>query len=140
MVRVLLNTCVISELQKPQASLVVRARVEQFRFDELFLSVITLGEVTKGIMLLPDGRRKRELSSWLLGLEQHFTDQILSIDLDIARLWGELTARSKRDGVHVPANDGLIAATAIRHGLYVMTRNTKDFAATGALILDPWIE
>lgn len=65
---------------------------------------------------------------------------MLSIDLETARLWGELTARASADGVQIPVSDGLIAATALRRGLHVLTRNTRHFAATGALVIDPWTE
>lgn len=138
MVRVLLDTCVLSELQRPAGDPQVRARVEELDPERLFLSVIALGELTKGVVLLADSRRKRELSSWLLGLEQRFADQILPIDQEAARLWGELTAHAQAAGVQIPASDGLIAATALRHGLHIMTRNTRHFAASGALIVDPW--
>ena len=118
----------------------MRTQVEELKPERLFLSVITIGELTKGVWLLDAGSRKQQLSSWLLGLEQRFNDQILPIDHEVARLWGELTARSQANGVQIPASDGLIAATALRHGLHVMTRNTKHFAASGALILDPWVD
>jgi toxin FitB len=137
-VRVLLDTCVLSELRKPGANANVRARVEEIDAHRLFLSVITLGELTKGVILLTDSKRKRDLTSWLLSLEQQFVAQILPIDQDVARLWGELTARARTNGVQIGASDGLIAATALRHGLHVMTRNTRHFAASGALIIDPW--
>jgi toxin FitB len=137
-VRVLLDTCVISELRRPQGDHRVSQRVAELEPGSLFLSAITLGELTKGIALLPEGRRKRELASWLLGIERQFTEQILPVDHDVARLRGELTAHAQLQGIQIPASDGLIAATAIRHGLHVMTHNTKHFAASGALILDPW--
>ncbi len=137
MVKVLVDTCVLSEVQHPKGNAQVQQAVEALDDRALFLSVITIGEITKGIALLTDGRRKRELSAWLSGLEQH-ADQILPIDHDIARVWGEITARAQAAGAVIPVSDGLIAATALRHGLHVMTRNTKHFAATGALIIDPW--
>jgi predicted nucleic acid-binding protein len=136
----LLDTCVLSELQRPQGDPRVRARVGALDPSRLFLSVITVGELAKGIALLPAGARKRDLSSWLLGLEQRFADAILPVDAEAARVWGELTARAQTLGIQIPASDGLIAATALRHGLHVMTRNTRHFAATGALIVDPWAE
>jgi predicted nucleic acid-binding protein len=139
-VRVLLDTCVLSELQRPQGDPRVRARVEALDPTGVFLSVITVGELAKGIALLPEGARKRDLSSWLLGLEQRFADAILPVDAEAARVWGELTARAQSLGIQIPASDGLIAATALRHGLHVMTRNTRHFAASGALIIDPWAE
>ena len=138
MVGVLLDTCVLSELRKPQGALQVRAAVEEIDPERLFLSVITVGELTTGITRLPAGRRRRELAAWLLGLEQRFATQILPVDIDVARRWGELTARAQTQGVQIPAGDGLIAATALRHGLHIMTRNSRHFAASGATIIDPW--
>lgn len=138
MVKVLLDTCVLSELQRHQGQRRVRALIEELDADSLFVSVITVGEVAKGVALLPTGVRKRELFSWLVGLEQRFADRILPIDTDVARIWGELTARAQAQGVQIPASDGLIAATALRHGLQVMTRDTRHFAASGASVIDPW--
>lgn len=136
--KVLLDTCVISELHRPNADLRVRRRVAALDPDTSFLSVITFGELVKGVTLLPKGRRKHDLESWLLGLERQFESRILPVDLETARIWGESTARAQKLGIQVPANDGLIAATGIRHGLHVMTRNTQEFANTGAFIVDPW--
>jgi predicted nucleic acid-binding protein len=137
---VLLDTCVVSELQQPNGDPRVRRRVTELDSDDMYLSVITLGEVVEGISRLEDGRRKRELETWLLGLEQQFKARILSVDHEVARIWGELAARAQAHGAHVPAGDGLIAATAIRNGPHVMTRNPRDFTATGAFIVDPWQE
>jgi predicted nucleic acid-binding protein len=116
----------------------VRAHVEALDPDHTFVSVITVGELTKGVALLAAGERQRQLAAWLLGLERRFAGQILPIDTEVARLWGELTAQAQTQGLQIPASDGLIAATARRHGLHVMTRNTKHFAATGVFIVDPW--
>ncbi|GJM45215.1 MAG: ribonuclease VapC [Gemmatimonadota bacterium] len=135
---VLLDTCVVSEVRRTQGHPRVRERVEAIRSQNLFLSVVTLGEVTKGISLLDDGAQKEALSRWLLMLEQDYAARILPIDVDTSRIWGEITARAQRRGRVVPACDGLIAATAIRHGLHVMTRNTADFQETGAMLINPW--
>ncbi len=138
MVRVLLDTCVLSELRRPGGDPRVRDRVEEIDPSQLFVSVVTVGELTKGIALLAAGERKQQLASWLLGLERRFAAQILPVDVEVARLWGELTAQAQAQGSQIPAGDGLIAATARRHGLHVMTRNTRHFAATGVPIVDPW--
>lgn len=138
MVRVLLDTCVLSELQRPHGNPRVRARVDELNSGNLFLSAITLGELTKGIALLAEGPRKQALASWLVGLERRYDEQILSVDREVARVWGELTARAQQAGSQIPAADGLIAATALAHGLHVMTRNSRHFAASGAFIIDPW--
>ena len=138
MVRMLLDTCVISEVRRPQGHEGVRHHIAQLDPDTTYLSVITMGEIAKGLHLLPDGQRKRSIASWAFALEQQFSEQILPVDTATAHLWGELTARAQSNGIQIPSSDGLIAATAIRHGLHVMTRNTRDFAATGAMIIDPW--
>ena len=138
MVRTLVDTCVLSELYRPDCHPGVRAAFDELKSDEIFLSVLTLGELTKGVALLPPGRRKSNLGAWVSRMESNFSDHLLSIDGEIARLWGELTARAKATGFQVAPTDGLIAATALHHGLLVMTRNTRDFAATGVLLTDPW--
>lgn len=136
--RVILDTCVLSELQRSRGSAVVRARVDQLDPNETYLSVITIGEFVKGIKLLVHGVQRRRLEDWLLGLERQYRDHLLGIDSEITYLWGETTARAQRDGITIPTTDGLIAATALRHGLHLMTRNTKHFSATGVPIIDPW--
>ena len=134
----LLDTCVLAELRRPEGHPGVKAAVSEVRDSDLYLSVLTLGEIAKGIALLTSGRKKNALASWLNGLETTFGDRVLGIDVDTARLWGELTARAQKTGVVIPGVDGLLAATALRHGLHVITRNTKHFEASGALIIDPW--
>ena len=136
--RALLDTCVLSEIRHPRGNPAVRKAVFAFRDQDLFISVITLGEMAKGIALLDPGRRQQALTDWLVGLEQQFSDRILEITSDVVRVWGELTAAAQRNGRMVPATDGLIAATALHHGLKVMTRNIDDFAPTGVDILNPW--
>ena len=136
--RALLDTCVVSELQRPGGNPRVRELVESIRVQDLFLSVITIGELTKGIALLSSGKKKDALSRWLLALEQEHSNRILAVDHEAARIWGELTARARDRGKMVAAADGLIAATAIRHGLSVVTRNIADFNETGAMLVNPW--
>lgn len=138
--KVLLDTCVLAELRRPGGHTRVREAIAELPDEDLCLSVLTLGEIAKGIALLPASRKKRGLASWLNGLETQFRDRILGLDAETARLWGELTARAQKAGETIPAVDGMLAATALRHGLHVMTRNTRHFEASGALILDPWQE
>jgi predicted nucleic acid-binding protein len=137
-VNVLLDTCVVSELRRLKGASPVREAVENFPHEALFISVITLGEIAKGVALLAEGRKKREMALWFRELNENFADNVLAIDRDTTHIWGEITARAQTQGIQIPAADGLIAATALRHGLHVMTRNTKHFAATGALVIDPW--
>ena len=138
--RVILDTCVVAELRKPNAHEGVRHAVAQIATENLFVSVLTVGELVKGVSLLSEGRKKRELSTWLIGLEQQFADRILPVDHETARVWGEVSARTQGKGTPIPVVDALIASTALRHGIHVMTRNTKHFSATGALVVDPWTD
>lgn len=136
--KVLLDTCTVAEVRKPNGSPAVKSAVGEIPEGDLFLSVLTVGEIVKGVALLAAGRKKKSLASWLVALEAQFEDRILGIDAETGRIWGELTARAQKAGVVIPGVDGLIAATALRHGLHVMTRNTKHFEASGALVVDPW--
>lgn len=136
--RVLLDTCVLSETRRQKGHPGVKAAVAALDADDLFVSVLTIAEITKGISLLDDGQHKRELAAWLQTLEQQYVDRILTIDVETAHIWGELVAAAQKSGRVLPAVDGLIAATAHRHGLHVMTRNVDDFASTGVLLLNPW--
>jgi predicted nucleic acid-binding protein len=116
----------------------VRQAVLALNEEELFVSVISIGEILKGVSLLRESPKRRALQTWLQTLERDYGDRLLSIDLETSRLWGELTATAQKAGRVVHATDGLIAATALRHGLRVMTRNTADFEPTGVLLLNPW--
>ena len=136
--RVLLDTCVLSELRNSKVHPRVRQAVDACNEEDLFVSVISIGEILKGISLLRESSKRRALETWLKILEHDYVDRLLSIDLETSRLWGELTAAAQKAGRVVHATDGLIAATALRHGLHVMTRNTADFEPAGVLLLNPW--
>ena len=136
--RVLLDTNVISELHHPQGNLIVHAVLEQFPDEVQFLSAITIGEIAYGISLRDEGSKKAGLMAWLNGLETGYAPRILGIDIETARIWGEITARARKQGRAVSTSDGLIAATALQYGLHVVTRNVSDFEPTGALIINPW--
>jgi hypothetical protein len=129
---------VLSELRHPKGHPAVRQAVDALNDEELFVSVISIGEIRKGVSLLQESPKRRALEIWLKTVERNYGDQILAIDLETCRLWGELTASAQKAGRVVHATDGLIAATALRHGLQVMTRNTADFEPTGVLQLNPW--
>lgn len=136
--KVLLDTCTLSELRLPKPDAGVASAIRDLDSDDLFVSAITIGEIVKGVALLQDGQKKRQLQSWLQTLERHYGDRLLPVDLETCRMWGELTAAAQKAGRTIPASDGLIAATARRHGLYIMTRNTADFESTGVPLLNPW--
>ena len=134
----LLDTCTVAELRKPRPDEAVVAAVRAIPDEQLFLSVLTVGEIAKGIGLLAAGKKRSELTAWLAGLEGQFSERILPVDAETCRLWGELTARAQKKGQVIAAVDGLIAATALRHGLQVMTRNEGDFKASGVRVINPW--
>lgn len=136
--KVLLDTCVLSEAKQARSNPAVVAFLRGLDESKAFISAITIGELTKGIALLEPGKRKTGLEGWLSGLEDYYAARILPIDADIARIWGELLAKAKRQGVGLPVIDGLIAATAIHFGLHLVTRNVSDFEVTGVLLINPW--
>jgi predicted nucleic acid-binding protein len=135
---VLLDTCILSELRKADGAATVKAFVTSLPAKSLFLSVITVGEIAKGVALLDDGRKKQALATWLLGLSRQFEDRILGIDQETAEVWGQLSATAQNRGDGIRVADGLIAATAQQHGLHVATRNIKHFEAAGVLFVNPW--
>ena len=136
--KALLDTNILAELVKPNGNPAVHAALAEIPTANVFLSVLTVGEIVKGIALLAPGAKKKHLTKWLAGIESDYGERVLPLDSETARIWGELTARAQKKGIIVPPTDGLIAATALRHGLHVMTRNTKDFEASGVLVIDPW--
>jgi len=138
-VRFLLDTCVLVEMQRPRGNQHVRDRVSQLHKRQVFMSVISIGELTRGISIIEgNAERKHRLSVWLSDLQERYADQILPFDVEVSQLWGELTAAAALRGHTVPATDGQIAATARRYGLYVMTRNVRHFREAGVEIVNPW--
>ncbi len=136
--RALIDTCVLSEMQRPQVSPQVRRRLEAIALDDMYISVLSLGEIRKGIDKLKASVRKTGLDTWFNQVVLSSQGRILPIDHDTAMIWGEITARAEKKGRSIPTIDGLIAATALRHGLHLMTRNVTDFEATGVLLVNPW--
>lgn len=134
----LLDTNVVSELRKgSRCNPGVRAWFSELSGDELFLSVLTIGEIRKGIELT--GRRDpaaaEALNGWLAGLLAGYGDRILPVDLEIAEEWGRLNVPDPR-----PVIDGLLAATAKVHDLTLATRNVKDVERSGAAWVNPFLE
>ena len=136
--RVLLDTCALSELRRPEPNDAVLRAIDALASEDLFVSVLSIGEIAKGIAVLKESKNRRALQSWLQTLERQYADRLLPIDLETSRIWGELTAAAQKMGRTIPATDGLIAATARRHGLHIMTRNIGDFEPAGLLVLNPW--
>jgi len=131
----LLDTCILSELRKPGCNPGVAAWMAGVQPDEAFVSVLTLGEIRRGIELrrAKDPKASRALERWLLGLETHYAERILPITAAIADRWGGLAINQP-----LPVSDGLIAATGLEHGLTVVTRNVADFQRSGVNTLDPF--
>lgn len=136
--RVLLDTCVLSELRRPNIQPNVFCTIQNLENKNMYVSVLSIGELLKGITMLAESKKKRDLHHWVITLEQEYQDRILPIDIETCRIWGEITAAAQKKGKIVPMGDGLIASSAIRHGLHVMTRNVHDFEATGAMLINPW--
>ncbi len=132
----LLDTNVISELVRPKPSKVVLAWFENIPSDALHISVLTLGEIRKGVEHMPDGVRREKLRLWLEhDLTDWFGARVLPVDMLVADRWGRLLALVGRP---VPSIDSLLAATALHHELRIVTRNQKDFDYPGLEVINPW--
>jgi toxin FitB len=137
----LLDTNVISELIKPKPEPKVTVWIDAIDEDLLFLSVLTLGEIRKGVVLLPRSVRRTAMEAWLSKeLPLRFSHRILSVDQEVADRWGHLSGMTGAKGAQVSVIDGLLAATAIQHNLTLVTRNTRDVGATGVSLFNPWTD
>ena len=135
----ILDTCLVSELIKPRSDLAVTAWVTAQQESNLYLSVLTLGELRRGIERLQDGRKRIRLTNWLdSDLKSRFSGRLLPVNEDVVERWGIVTAQSMAKGLPLPVIDGLIAATALVHGFTVVTRNVSDMQAFGVLLFNPW--
>jgi predicted nucleic acid-binding protein len=135
----LLDTNVVSEPTRPRPDARVIAWFAAQPDETLFISALTLGELRRGILQLTEGRKRRELLRWLeTEIEPGFAGRTLGVDAAVARHWAENQDRATRAGKTLPVMDSLFAATALAHGLTLVTRNTADFAATGVALVDPW--
>ena len=136
----LIDTNVLSELRRKQPDAHVVAWFAERAAQSLFLSVLTLGEIRKGIALLDDihadAARRQSLGDWLeQELPTFFLGRMLSVDASVADRWGQLQAQAGRP---LAAIDSLLAATALHHNLTLVTRNVKDFADMGVALINPW--
>jgi predicted nucleic acid-binding protein len=132
----LLDTDVLSESSNPQPSERVMAWLDAHDH-EVHLSTISLGEIVKGIELMAAGKRRKEIEMWFARLERWAGPRLLAPTESVMREWGRLCANNERKGRRLPVLDSLIAATAIAHGLTLVTRNTGDYPEEVSL-LNPW--
>ena len=132
----LLDTNVVSEVKKLRPSPLVTRYLGKLRPEQTFVSALTVGELRKGAAL----RARRDVTAantillWIDEIEAQYGDRVLAVNGPIARLWGELNAQRTR-----PIVDTLLAATAIHHGLTLVTRNTRDVEDTPVMLHNPWL-
>ena len=132
------DTCVISELVKPSPDVNVADWLSSTPSERLYLSVITIGEVRKGLTKLPDSKRKALLTNWLNTLLD-YQNRIYSINLTVAENWGVIQGEAEKKGMPKSAIDSLIAAIAYTYNLVLVTRNVRDFEAGNIPIHNPWV-
>ena len=132
----LLDTNVVSEIARPRPDKAVLAWFDAAADQQLYLSVLSLGEIRKGVDKLPVGKRRTDLDAWLdETLPAWFGTRLLPVDAPVAERWGRLLAASRRS---LPAIDSLLAATALTHNLSLVTRIVGDFEVAGLTVIDPW--
>lgn len=135
----LLDTNVVSEAMRREPNAAVLQWLAAQSNDSLFLSAISLGELRHGALLLASPRKRKLLLDWITTeIKLGFGKRILSIDSAVMETWADLQTASRRAGRRLPAMDSLIAATALRHQLTLVTRNTADFKGAGVALLNPW--
>src|SRR5689334_3941120 len=135
----LLDTNVVSELIAREPNQKVVGWIDSLEPETVYLSVITIGELRKGVEKLAPSRRKDQLTHWLTSdLLLRFTNKIVNITTDVVLVWGELTGRLERDGKPMPAIDSLIAASVVEGKFTLVTRNEDDFQHAGIPVINPW--
>jgi toxin FitB len=135
----LLDTNCISELVRVEPHPRVIAWARSVDENQLYLSVLTLGEIRKGATLLPASRRRSQLEHWLdIDLPAQYAERLLAITADIAEVWGRVAGEAQLRGTPTAIIDGLIGATAMHHDLTLVTRNVRDFRMWEVQIANPW--
>lgn len=135
----LIDTNVISEVTRPKPHSDVIAFLHEVDEDRLFMSVVTIGELRRGVALKAEGKARSALDAWLrFDLVERFSGRIIDITPPVAERWGELMAAAKRQGVALHVMDGFLAATALTHNHTLVTRNVRDFRRFDVPLLNPW--
>jgi toxin FitB len=136
----LLDTCVISEIIKPQPDENVVAWIQNNNESDLYLSVLTFGELEKGIEKAQDLARKAKLKLWVeQDLKQRFEGRIIPIDLSVSSRWGSVQGMAEVAGKPMAVVDGLIAVSGVVYNCIVVTRNVSDMKQSGVELLNPWM-
>ena len=133
----LIDTNVISEMQRSNCNQGVKSFIEQIPSEDIFICVLSLGELCYGMEKLPPGKKKHELMIWLYTqVVEWFRDRVIALDTEVLLEWGKIRARSDRT---TPIVDSQIAAAAITHHMTLVTRNVKDFEdIEGISLINPW--
>ena len=135
----LLDTNVISELVRRTPDPTVLKWFASLDEALIYVSVLSLGELRKGVASLPPSRRRAELDQWIeSAFKTRFGDRLLLIDATVAERWGFIAAMAKSKGIALAVIDGLLAATALHHNLAIATRNVSDFEKVGVPLVNPW--
>jgi predicted nucleic acid-binding protein len=134
----LLDTNTVSEVTKPRPDPKVTGLLKTIPIEQMFISVMTVGEIYKGVLPLPDGNRRASLETFLSEVETSYGDRVIRIDAITCRQWAQVVVQRSRLGRPISTNDALIAATALQHNLTLITRNTDDFTHTNVQLLNPW--
>lgn len=134
----LVDTNVFSEWVKPRPNAAVVAWLRAHE-SKIYVSALTIGELRSGIERLPSGQRKTQLLNWLVAVCVKLQGRVLSFNVGTAHVWGQLKAKWEAEGITIPSIDSQIAATARRHGLTIVTRNTADFTRAGIRLHNPFL-
>lgn len=135
----LLDTNVISELLRPKPAPAVVEWLAGQPARHQYLSVLTLGELSRGVALMPAGRRRSALLEWVSeAIPREYAGRLLPVDAQVSARWGTLDAESRKRGRPLGTVDGLLVATATVHALTLVTRNVSDVSDRGVDVLNPW--
>lgn len=135
---ILLDTNVVSEVMKLSPDATVRMWLDEQTAETLYLSSVTVAKLMFGIGVLPNGKRKNELTAILDGIMKLFENRILPFDTAAAERYAELAVKARAAGKGFPTPDGYIASIAASHGFAVATRDPSAFDAAGLRVIDPW--